>query len=474
MSVVLYSLTMRILMTGATGFLGHAIGRMLLLKGHELVVLSRNPKRARSSFPYPARFLEWDGQAGPPALSVFDGVEAVVHLAGEPIAARRWSSEQKRRILESRTVGTKNLWNGIEALRKSKASTPRVFVSASAVGFYGERGNEEVVESSPPGSGFLAEVCRQWEEQIFRLGFDEVRQAAIRIGVVLGREGGALEKLLPIYASGLGGPVGGGKQWMSWIHLEDLAHVFVEAIENDHIRGPVNGVAPGAVTQGDFSQVLGEALGKPSIAPTPAVALKLAMGEMSSIVLEGQRVRPEKLLNAGFDFKYPDLASALREICRPGGDLGDQVFVSEQWVPQPPETVFPFFSEAKNLEGLTPPWLNFRILKSSSDPVKQGTLIDYQLKIHGIPVQWRTLIEKWEPSRQFVDTQLKGPYAKWHHTHSFQPMAGGTLLSDRVLYRLPLGALGKAMAHWKVRKDIDAIFRFRHQRIQEIFQSFGE
>jgi uncharacterized protein (TIGR01777 family) len=463
---------MRILLTGGTGFLGHAIASELLVRGHELVVVSRNADRARAHFPYPARFESWDPEHSVLPAAHLEGVDAVVHLAGEPVAAKRWSPEQKRRIRESRVLGTRHFWQGLaQARSQGKAGRLKAFVAGSAIGFYGHRGHKALLETTAAGQGFLAEVCQQWENEIFRPGFDEIRTVAVRTGVVLGREGGALAKLLPVFRLGAGGPVGSGDQWMSWIHLQDIARIFAEAVENPGYRGVINGVAPKPVTNADFARALGRVLKKPALLPAPALALKLALGEMAGMVLDSQRVKPESLMREGFQFLYPELEGALQDLCAPEGEPADDQFVAEQWVPRPVDQVFPFFSEAKNLEDLTPPWLSFAIEKVSHPKIRQGTLIDYKLRLHGLSLKWRTRIEKWEPNRSFVDNQLRGPYAKWHHTHTFTPAGNGTLMRDRVVYRLPLGLLGKRVAHWKVRRQIAEIFAYRRKRVGEIFSA---
>ena len=306
---------MRVLITGATGFLGHAIARELLLRGHELVVVSRNIERARASFPYPASFVAWEPVDASFPAEALSGVDVVVHLAGEPVAARRWSPEQKKKIRDSRVLGTRHLWQGIAQARAlGKTGTLKAFVAGSAIGIYGDRGDEALTEASPPGEGFLADVCRQWESEVFRPGFDEVRQVAIRTGVVLGRESGALAKLMPLFRAGAGGPVGSGKQWLSWIHLEDIARVFAEAVENETFRGAINGVAPGPVTNAMFGQALARVLERPATVPAPAAVLKLALGEMAHVVLDSQRVRPEKLSRESFVFRYPGTGFGSRGI----------------------------------------------------------------------------------------------------------------------------------------------------------------
>lgn len=247
---------------------------------------------------------------GPVPSSDVDGIEAVIHLAGEGIAERRWSAQQKKRIYDSRIVGTRNL---ILGLSDSPGKTPPVLVCSSAIGFYGDRGDEKLTEKSVRGHDFLSDVCADWEKEVSRASA-EIRTVSIRTGIVLGREGGALKKLLPLFQLGLGGPVGDGKQWMSWIHVEDLVRLYVEAATKRQYKGPVNGVAPGAVTNRDFSKALGSALHRPSFLPAPAFALKAAMGELSTLVLSSQRVVPQSAIENGFSFRFPEIQSALTEI----------------------------------------------------------------------------------------------------------------------------------------------------------------
>ncbi len=452
---------MRILLSGATGFLGRKLSKRLLIEGHELVILTRNAARTSASFPLPAKFYDWNPLKEQPPAEAFDGVGAAVHLAGDPVAEGRWTPDKKAAIRNSRVLGTRHLMARIDSLGKS---APKVVVSASAIGFYGDRGDEWVNESSPVGDGFLADVCREWETEVFSSGSKDTRRVAIRVGIVLGRDGGALAKLLPVFRAGLGGPLGSGTQWMSWIHVDDLVSLIDWAIFKDKAQGAINGVAPQPVTQADFSRELARSVSRPSLIPTPAAALRLALGEMSSVVLTGQRVACDKAQKLGFQWIYPALPEALESF-----SPRDEEMTAEQWIPQPIEPLWDFFSAARNLEEITPPWLGFQVVGMSSPEIGDQTLIDYKLKIHGFPIRWQSRIQNWNPPRSFVDTQVLGPYAKWHHTHSFHPMAGGTLIEDRVLYRVPMGVLGKVFAGGKVRRDVEMIFEYRKKIIAEKF-----
>lgn len=298
---------MKTLVTGGTGF----IGRRLLGRIEGAVVATRDPARAREILGA-GQGLEiraWDpAGAAPPAL--FRDVGVVIHLAGEPIAARRWSGAVKRRIVDSRVGGTRNLVAGMAAA----SPRPRVLVSASAVGFYGDRGDEILDEASPPGPDFLAETCREWESEALRAADLGIRVVTVRTGIVLGRGGGALARMLPPFRLGIGGRLGSGRQWMPWIHIEDLTGLYLHAVATEGISGPVNGVAPNPVRNRDFTKALGVAVGRPAVLPVPAPALRLALGELAEVLLGSQRVHQKATGRSGYAFLHPELAGALKDI----------------------------------------------------------------------------------------------------------------------------------------------------------------
>lgn len=278
-------------------------------EGHTVVALSRSPSANGVAA---EAVYAWEPQAGPPPVEAFEGAEVVVHLAGESIAARRWTDEQKRLIRDSRIIGTRNLVEGI--IRANPR--PAVFVSSSAVGFYGDRGDEVLDESSPAGAGFLPEVCQSWEAEALRAEGAGVRVALIRTGVVLSSEGGALEKMLPPFKLGVAGPLGSGRQWFPWIHIDDIVGIFREAIFSAKLRGAVNGAAPGIVTNRKFTRQLAGVLNRPAFIPAPEFALRLMMGEMAQIVLDSMRVVPRAASAAGYSFKFADLEHALRNLLK--------------------------------------------------------------------------------------------------------------------------------------------------------------
>lgn len=299
---------MKVLVTGATGLIGRALCKLLAAGGHSIVALSRSPESARNLVASEVR--KWDAKAGPPDPATLNGVEAVVHLAGEPIVARRWTPEQKKVIRESRVASTANL---VSAIRSSQ-SKPRVLVSASAVGYYGDRGDEQLEETSSAGEGFLPEVCKEWEAAAQAVSDIGLQSVQVRTGVVLSTEGGALARMLPPFKLALGGPLGNGRQWFPWIHIKDIAGIFYHALITSTVEGPINGVAPEPVTNAEFTRELGRVLHRPALVPVPEFALRALMGEMADVLFVSQRVVPVKALSSGYEFHYPQLAQSLEDL----------------------------------------------------------------------------------------------------------------------------------------------------------------
>jgi uncharacterized protein (TIGR01777 family) len=303
---------MRIAITGATGFIGLRLCAALAERGDELVVLSRDPDRARGRLPGVAEAVAWNPteQAGGPKAPPLRGVHAVVNLAGESIG-RRWNGAKKQAIRDTRVRGTRHL----VAAMKEAGTLPGVWINASAVGYYGDRGEEELTEESSAGEDFLAEVCQAWEAEAQQAAEQGWRVVCLRSGIVLGPGGGALQQMLPSFRRGLGGPMGHGRQWMSWIHRDDLIGLLIDALDRDTWTGPVNAVAPEPIRNYDFARTLGRVLRRPAFLPAPRFALRLLLGEFADLgLLASQRVLPTKAQAAGFTFQYPDLEAALREI----------------------------------------------------------------------------------------------------------------------------------------------------------------
>jgi uncharacterized protein len=293
--------------TGASGLIGRALRRRLEREGWRVLPLVRRTARPGE--------VTWDPRSGAIDLAALEGAYAVVHLAGDNLGEGRWTSEKKALILRSRVRGTEVLCEGLWRLKRP----PSVLVAASAIGWYGDRGETELDESAPSGLGFLPEVCAAWEGATMPAAEARIRVVNLRIGVVLASEGGALPQMVTPYKLGLGGPVGGGRQWMSWIALPDLVDAIQWCLRPDGPSGPVNATAPGTVRQRDFARTLGKVLGKPAFLPLPSWAVRLAMGEKGeALLLEGARVAPKKLLASGFTFSYPELEGALRAMLSPG------------------------------------------------------------------------------------------------------------------------------------------------------------
>lgn len=295
----------RIVVTGATGLIGRRLVKTL--GESEVTVLSRNVNAARRQVEA-HRYVAWDGVSAIDP-KVFEGVDTVFHLAGEPVASGRWTPAKKIRILESRELGTRAV---VDAMKLS-GSTPAL-VSASAVGFYGSRGDETLTEASAPGRGFLPEVCQAWETEAERATRFGCRVAMLRIGIVLAVEGGALAKMLPIFRGALGGRLGSGEQWMPWIHIDDVVSLFRHAAGADEVAGVLNAVAPTPVTNAAFTETLAHALGRPALLPAPSLALRVVLGELADVVLASQRVLPERPLGSNFAFRHPELAGAIADL----------------------------------------------------------------------------------------------------------------------------------------------------------------
>jgi uncharacterized protein (TIGR01777 family) len=297
----------KVLVTGSTGLVGRALCSHLRERGDEVLRFVRRRAAAEDE-------VQWDPTEGTADAAAFD-VDAVVHLAGENIGARRWSKGQMLKIRESRVAGTRLISEGVVRITRR----PKVLVSASAIGFYGDRGDEVLDEDAPRGAGFLADVCADWElatDQAVRAGLRVVNP---RIGMVLAEGGGALEKMLLPFKLGLGGRIGSGRQWMSWIHIEDLVRVLCRAIDDEGMSGPINAVSPNPVTNSEFTRALGRALHRPTVFPLPAFMARLVMGKMADeLLLASTRVTPKRLADAGFDYQRAELPSALAAALKPG------------------------------------------------------------------------------------------------------------------------------------------------------------
>jgi len=474
---------MKVFLSGATGFLGRALVLALRNEGHTVLAWVRDPERARDHLGAEAELLPM--QAGDANLAgALATCDAVVNLAGEPILSR-WTSERRVALRTSRVDLTKRL---VQALAAA-ARKPRVLLSGSAVGFYGDGGDAWLAETSARGQDFLGELCADWEAAARAAEPLGVRVVALRTGVVLGLDGGALPTMLPPFRFGVGGRVGSGRQYMPWIHVEDWVRAVRFALHDERVRGPLNLVAPGAVTNREYTAALARALGRPALFPLPGFVLKLIFGGAASLLLASQRVRPERLVELGFRFRFASLESALNDLLferaldfapasaaergqassylaarRPAHRLAA---VTELDVPL--AETFRFFSAPENLALLTPRAMGFKIRQRSGAPAVDAT-IDYSIRLGPLPLSWRTRFEAWEDGRRFVDVQERGPYRAWWHEHRFEAVGARTTMHDRVLYTLPFGPLGKLAHRLFVKDQLGDIFA---QRALAIRLRFG-
>lgn len=297
---------MKIGVSGASGLIGRALCRRLQAEEHSVTVFGRSRV---DGLPW----VDWDLLSGIDDAESLSGLNAFVHLAGESIAEGRWSDSRKRLIRDSRVMGTRHLVKAMESAREA----PRILIGASAVGFYGNRGEEILTEKSPPGDGFLADVCRAWEAEALQARSLGARVVLARTGIVLSGDGGALRKMLTPFRLGVGGRLGSGEQYMSWIHIEDQVGLLLHALKDDRIEGPLNCVSPNPLTNAEFTKVLAGVLKRPALLPVPSTALRLALGEMAKLLLlDGQRVHPRKATDTGFSFRFPRLRDALSHLLR--------------------------------------------------------------------------------------------------------------------------------------------------------------
>lgn len=295
---------MRVLITGATGLIGKKIAQKLLSRGDEVIVLTRSVQQAKKSISNATAYLEWNKDL----LQLIE-IDAVINLAGENVMARRWNDTHKKKVLESRINSTKNLLEFISALE----TKPKVFISASAIGIYGND-NSVVDENSSVANDFLANVVKEWESESSKIDTMGIRRVNIRIGIVLDKNEGALAKMITPFKLFVGGAIGSGKQWFSWIHIDDIVGIFLFALDNQNVSGAINGVAPNPVTMKDFAKSLGKTVNRPSIVSVPEIALRIILGEGAAAVLGGTYVKSKKIVDAGYQFSFEKVEDALTEL----------------------------------------------------------------------------------------------------------------------------------------------------------------
>ena len=455
---------MKILITGATGLVGTRLVEKLLDRGYtDIRALTRNVERAQKSSTLPIQFYEWNIKKSYIDSEALEDIDIIFNLAGENIADGRWTEAKKKRILQSRTKAPKLIWDKLKIADRP----PQKFISSSAVGIYGNRKDEVLDIHSSFGNDFLSHVCQEWEKAVQENKMEGTKTHCLRTGVVLSDRGGALMKMLPAFKAGIAGKLGNGLQYMSWIHLDDLVDQFIFIMENDLKESAYNGVSPNPVNNIEFTKVLGDVINRPTFLPVPSLALKVLFGEMSTVLLDGQRVQPSQIQAAGFKFTYPQLSTALEDLLK---KKNEKELLRYQIVPRPVEEIFNYFSQGKNLEELTPSEMHFKMVGMNTASIQKGSIIDYSLKVHGIPLSWQAKISDYRKNSYFIDEQLKGPYSKWVHVHGFiQGDNGGTIVKDHVRYKIPGGFLGALIAGPFIRKDIKNIFKYRFKTLEKKF-----
>ncbi len=477
---------MRVMVTGATGFIGRGLVPALQGQGHTVVAWVRSARLARSRLGGEGSYAEDDGTPAARARAR-EGVDAVVNLAGASITGGRWTRRRRAILRASRVDLTARLVGAMRAM----PAPPRVLVSGSAVGYYGHQGATTLTEDTPAGTDFLAGLCRDWEAAALQAA-GVARVVLLRTGVVLGLDGGALSLMLPAFRLGVGGPPGSGRQYLSWIHLRDAIRAILKVLTDPDCQGPVNLVAPYPVTAREFADTLGRTVARPVFMPLPAPALRAAMGDAAQVLLDSQRVLPYRLQDRDFAWDFPILRPALEDIAGPaaGVTIGPlppsevpddpylrrrparYVLASTTTLDTPLEDTFRFFSAPENLGLITPSVMRFEIT-GMPERVETGAHIDYRITVAGVPMRWRTRIAQWEPGRVFVDTQEAGPYRSWYHVHRFRAEGARTVMEDRVYYAPPLGVLGRLAHRLVIQGMLTRIFRYRQDVIRLRFGGTG-
>ena len=474
---------MRVFLLGATGFVGRALTLRLRRDRHTVVAWVRNLGRARTLLGDEATLVEASSQDGS-MRAAMQGCDAVINLAGEPIA-QRWSGHKKQDFVVSRVGITERV---VQAMSKMP-EPPRVLVNASAVGYYGDRGDARLNEDDAPGNDFLAQLCQAWENAANAAEKFGVRVVTARFGVVLGHEGGMLDALLPLFDAGLGAKLAQGKAFVPWIHLHDLVDSLVFALTHEIAKGPYVAAAPVPVDNATFTQLLAKQLHRPGWMAVPGWTIKLMLGEASTFVLASTRAMPDNLVRWGFTFKFNKLEDALSDLL---GGQGVRIGPLSQIatkpmapptstylqkrtprymlqattrVSQPLDEVFAFFGRAQNLGLMTPKAMALTIQGPPPPHCETGTSISYSLALGPIPLRWRTVIEAWQEPAYFVDAQHEGPYRCWWHEHHFKSKGGRTLMEDRVFYAPPGGALFAVPNALVVQRKLERIFAYRRSAI---------
>ncbi|KAA1296240.1 MAG: TIGR01777 family protein [SAR202 cluster bacterium] len=468
---------MKILMVGATGFIGKATVAFLQGKNHEVSAWVRNTDKAIDMLGDGVRLIS--SVKNPRDLKQYlEETDVVINLAGRPLAGVRWTDKRKLEFYESRVVVTNLISESIAMCE----NPPKIFISASAVGVYGNSGAAAIDEESAVGQDYLSQLSVEWEMAANRATESGVRVCNIRIGVVLGREGGMLQQLIQSFDFGVGSYLGDGKQKVPWIHLIDVVRAINFCIDNEELNGPVNLTAPHATSGKEFAKNLASLTNAFIVIPMPKFVLKLIFGEGEVVLTNSQNPLPAKLLESGFRFEYDVLRSALEAEIHP-----EKIVVSKAGLPaESPvhsskpqyelktsvslkcdhEKAFNFFSSPLNLGLTTPSWLNFKITDMPLS-VSKDCEIAYEIRLWFFPIKWRTKILEWNPHESFIDMQKEGPYRLWVHSHFVESTSRNTsLMTDIVRYSVPGGFLGRLAHYLFIKKSLTRIFGYRRNMIR--------
>ncbi len=471
---------MKVLLTGATGNIGRFTTSYLLGKGHSVTAMVRDPERALNLLGQGTHIIDYS-QGQDRLIQELENTDAVINLSGSPVATR-WTKSRKQELRYSRIDITKKLVSAISSCLKP----PKMLISASAVGYYGNSGDKPLIESDKPGQGFLSQLCEDWEQAAMEAEQYGTRVCTLRIGIVLSREAGFLKSVLPTFEMGIGAYIG-ANQFIPWIHIHDMVYIIGKCLENDDIKGPINCVAPSQITNKELSREIADIVGTKYLMPIHPSMLKPLLGQATDVLTNSQRVIPQKLESLGHVFKFPSITEALKEELTPECieitkclNSNSRTSAKKPDIPSegqyelhariplrsPQGKVFEFFSSAANLGLLTPRWVDFRILEMP-DKMGVGSIIKYRIGLWFIGIKWTTKIIVWKPDDVFIDYQQSGPYSIWWHEHRIIPKSDGTVdMQDRVIYRLPFGALGRIAHRLLVRQTLLRIFRFRQSIIQ--------
>jgi len=481
-------------MTGATGFIGRATVPYLLGKGHSVTAWVRDVETATNLLGEQVNILGPDQKSNqleltPDVKTEIASSDCIINLSGRLLAGIRWNKRLKHEFENSR-IGVTNML--VEALQQP-SSKVKILISASAVGYYGDRKSELLDEQSSRGTGYLSKLCKDWEHSALRAENLGVRVCILRLGVVLGREGGIIKQIaLPLQA-GISSYLGSGKQYLPWIHLMDVIKAIDLCIENPRLSRSINCVAPFPVTAKQFGQKLQETTRAKITLGIPRFALKVLMGEGKTVLVNSQNATPQKLLELGYQFDFPKVEDALnhefinqevtisysrgtdprissQQPSSKNNKTGQYTLKTQAYLKGSPKEIFSFFISPLNLGLTTPSWLDFKIL-SMPQELKAGALIVYTIKLWIFRLKWTTQIIEWSPENYFVDFQEKGPYTLWFHRHEISSVGPNlSLMEDTVTYKVPFGIIGRIIHKILIKSTLIRIFRFRQSVIRELFQ----